>query len=157
VPLENTTKRASGVGIVCDMDRKFGCDQGARGHGKRRVGKMSVLCNFNGTGTVDGANEALDRAHLARQTLGDACLEREILVLFRRQSGAMMQRLLETREAEERRVAAHTLKGSARAIGAWRVAAAAEAIESNAGGADLDSLAGALGEANQTIATILAA
>jgi HPt (histidine-containing phosphotransfer) domain-containing protein len=118
---------------------------------------MSVLYRFDDAQAEESADGALDRAHLARQTLGDACLEREVLALFRRQSGVMLQRLMEAREAGERRLAAHTLKGSARAIGAWRVAAAAEAVESSADGVDLAPLAGALGEANQTISTILAA
>src|SRR5262245_34944391 len=89
--------------------------------------------------------EPVDREHLARQTLGDAELEREILALFRRQSGVMLCRLVAARGNEERRMAAHTLKGSARAIGAWRVAAAAEAVEAATQAADLAPLEGALG------------
>ena len=54
-------------------------------------------------------------------------------------------------------MAAHTLKGSARAIGAWRVAAAAEAVEAATQAADLAPLEGALGDANSQIETILAA
>ena len=99
----------------------------------------------------------LDRLHLARQTLGDSELEREILVLFRRQSDLMLSRLIEARDAEERRSAAHTLKGSARAIGAWQVAEAAAAIEAAASAGELASLQVALVAANATIETILAA
>lgn len=98
----------------------------------------------------------LDRGHLARQTLGDAGLEREILALFQRQSGLILDRLMETSGGEERRIAAHTLKGSARAVGAWRVAAAAEAVE-NGARPDFSPLAGAVNEAIATIETILAA
>jgi HPt (histidine-containing phosphotransfer) domain-containing protein len=99
----------------------------------------------------------LDLAHLTRQTLGDPMLEREVLSLFRRQSGQILDRLLRARGSAERRLAAHTLKGSARAIGAWRVAAAAEAVECAAKRPDLTTLAGAVGEANATIEAILAA
>jgi hypothetical protein len=56
-------------------------------------------------------------------------------------------------------VFAHTLKGSARGIGAWGVAAAAEAVEGATGGAGPESLAdalarlaGSIGEAQAAIA-----
>jgi HPt (histidine-containing phosphotransfer) domain-containing protein len=99
----------------------------------------------------------VDRLHLERQTLGDAVLEREILVLFRRQSASVFARLGAAREQKERRDLAHTLKGSARAIGAWRVAAAAEAVETAGPAAGLDTLEGALAEADAAIGRILAA
>jgi HPt (histidine-containing phosphotransfer) domain-containing protein len=70
----------------------------------------------------------IDLVHLARMTLGERSLEREVLQLFDRQATILMARM---REAPAGAVAslAHTLKGSARAIGASRVACAAEAIE----------------------------
>ena len=109
-----------------------------------------------GARSADRDEGPLDRGHLARQTLGDAGLEREILSLFQRQSGVILNRLMEASGGEERRIAAHTLKGSARAVGAWRVAAAAEAVE-NGARPDLSPLAGAVNEAIATIETILAA
>jgi HPt (histidine-containing phosphotransfer) domain-containing protein len=39
---------------------------------------------------------------------------------------------------------AHTLKGSARGIGAWRVAEAAAVVEMNANRSDADGVAGAV-------------
>lgn len=75
----------------------------------------------------------LDAGHLARQTFGDAALERELLVLFSGQSAALAARIV-AGEAPERRMAAHTLKGSARAVGAWALAAAAAAVEAGDGG-----------------------
>ena len=76
----------------------------------------------------------IDLVHLARMTLGDRSLEREVLQLFDRQSALLIARM---RNAAPDGVAtiAHTLKGSARGIGAWRVARAAEAVEL-AGGAE---------------------
>ena len=71
----------------------------------------------------------IDRAHLSRQTLGDRDLEREILSLFVRQSVMLGKRIEHSVAGSERRDLAHTLNGSARAIGAWRVAEAAEAVE----------------------------
>lgn len=71
----------------------------------------------------------VDLVHLARQTLGDRDLEQEILTLFVRQSAMLSRRLAEGESRDEKRDLAHTLKGSARAVGAWRVARAAEAVE----------------------------
>ena len=70
----------------------------------------------------------IDLAHLARMTLGDTGLERQVLGMFADQS----VRLVATLAAlpAEAGAMAHTLKGSARGIGAFRVADCAEALES---------------------------
>src|SRR6185295_9327549 len=88
--------------------------------------------------------------HLARPPLGARGLEREVLQLFDRQSTLLIARM---RAAAPGAIAhlAHTMNGSARGIGAWRVARAAEALEL-AGSADavagaLDQLAAASEEA----------
>jgi len=75
--------------------------------------------------------QPVDRAHLARMTLGDARLQAEVLALFDRQAGMLLARM---RRASPAAVGAfaHTLKGSARGIGAWGVAAAADDVERNA-------------------------
>ena len=77
------------------------------------------------------AEQAVDRVHLARMTLGDARLQAEVLALFDRQAGMLLARM---RQASPAAVGAfaHTLKGSARGIGAWGVAAAAELVERSA-------------------------
>jgi HPt (histidine-containing phosphotransfer) domain-containing protein len=69
----------------------------------------------------------IDLAHLKRMTLGDAGLEREVLAMFARQAVDLIGALagLPADAAE----LAHRLNGSARAIGAFQVAAAAEALE----------------------------
>jgi HPt (histidine-containing phosphotransfer) domain-containing protein len=69
----------------------------------------------------------IDLAHLQRMTLGDISLEREVLAMFAAQAAGLMDNLvkLPPNVAE----LAHTLKGSARAIGAFRVADAAEWLE----------------------------
>ena len=66
-------------------------------------------------------------AHLKRMTLGDAGLEREVLAMFAGQAARLIGALaaLPPDAAE----LAHTLNGSARAIGAFPVADAAEAFE----------------------------
>jgi HPt (histidine-containing phosphotransfer) domain-containing protein len=75
---------------------------------------------------------AIDADHLARMTLGDRRLEREVLEIFLRQTAIMLNRIVGAEPALAA-AAAHTLKGSARGIGAWRVARAAELLEHAAG------------------------
>src|SRR5215218_2816139 len=70
----------------------------------------------------------IDLVHLARTTLGDRGLEREVLQLFDRQSALLVARMRSAAPAGIVTLA-HTLKGSARGIGAWRLARAAEALE----------------------------
>lgn len=71
---------------------------------------------------------AIDQSHLERMTLGDRRLEREVLELFLRQTTLMLARIISA-DPSLAAAAAHTLKGSARGIGAWRVARAAELLE----------------------------
>jgi HPt (histidine-containing phosphotransfer) domain-containing protein len=77
----------------------------------------------------------IDLDHLARMTFGEASLEAEVLSLFDRQAAVLLAHM---RDAPPAAVAAfaHTLKGSARGIGAWRVAEAAAVVEMNAVRAD---------------------
>lgn len=70
----------------------------------------------------------IDVNHLARMTLGDASLEREVLQLYDRQAEMLLARMRQNEPANAAAYA-HTLKGSSRGIGAWRVASAAEAVE----------------------------
>jgi HPt (histidine-containing phosphotransfer) domain-containing protein len=69
----------------------------------------------------------IDVEHLKRMTLGDAGLEREVLAMF----AAQVVRLIGTLAGlpPDAGALAHTLKGSARAIGAFRVADAAGSLE----------------------------
>jgi len=79
----------------------------------------------------------IDEDHLERMTLGDEPLEREVLQIFVRQSAIMLERISGGQPSAVA-AAAHTLVGSARGIGAWRVAGAAERLEraSREGGDD---------------------
>lgn len=91
-----------------------------------------------GTAAI-AAGGIIDGAHLERMTLGDRRLEREVLQIFVRQAAMMMARIAGTEPANIC-AAAHTLTGSARGIGAWRVAEAAEWVERASGeaGNELD-------------------
>lgn len=68
----------------------------------------------------------LDLPHLSRQTLSDPGLEREVLALFAGQLRVIASRL---DEAGDRHVLLHTLKGSARAVGAFPLAEEAEYLQ----------------------------
>src|SRR5215217_5208226 len=65
----------------------------------------------------------LDLEHLSRHTAGDRALEGELLALFEAQCARLRPLLAAGPSPAERADAAHTLKGSARAIGAWPPAA----------------------------------
>jgi HPt (histidine-containing phosphotransfer) domain-containing protein len=69
----------------------------------------------------------IDLSHLQRMTLGDAGLEQEVLAMFSAQSAKILGEL--TAVPVGRAAHAHTLKGSARAIGAFAVADAAARLE----------------------------
>jgi len=69
-----------------------------------------------------GAEAPVDRVHLGRYTLGDSGLEREVLGLFLAQIPLTIESLQFAQSDRDWQVAAHTLKGSARAVGAWNIA-----------------------------------
>ena len=81
----------------------------------------------------DRQRAVIDDDHLSRMTLGDRRLEREVLEIFVRQTVIMIERIAGAEPALAA-AAAHTLTGSARGIGAWRVARAAEQLERVANG-----------------------
>ena len=100
----------------------------------------------------------IDFEHLSRMTLGDPALEFEVLTMFVAQSSRLVDQL--TGLPPEAASLAHTLKGSARAVGAFAVAEAANRLETAIGergeaGAALDGLRDAVGEAQGAIETFL--
>jgi HPt (histidine-containing phosphotransfer) domain-containing protein len=77
---------------------------------------------------AESGERPIDLVHLARITLGDRGLEREVLQLFVRQAAVLLDRM-EGADPDSVPALAHTLRGSAQGLGARRVAAAAEAVE----------------------------
>lgn len=76
------------------------------------------------------ANPAIfDRQHLSQYTGGDETLERELIGLFLAQFSPVRTQLDNAVTAEDWKFAAHSLKGSARSIGAPRIATLAEELE----------------------------
>ncbi len=76
---------------------------------------------------------AIDLEHLERYTLGNQSLQEEVLALFRSQSEVYLKRLQDASDEKAWSDAAHTIKGSARSVGAMDVARRAEAAERLAG------------------------
>lgn len=106
-------------------------------------------------------NHIIDLSHLFRMTLGDHSLQREVLQLFDRQADMLIARMNCSDPAAVAALA-HTLKGSARGIGAWGVAAAAEGVEvACAASVEIEAavatLADAVGQARLVIADHLSA
>ncbi|ENN89214.1 putative two-component regulator HPt domain protein [Rhizobium freirei PRF 81] len=77
---------------------------------------------------------AIDLVHLAKQTMGDKALEVEVLQMFARQARSCLQEI-GSGDAKRIQAASHKLTGAASAIGAFRVADAAAALETNTGDA----------------------
>ena len=69
----------------------------------------------------------IDIAHLRRMTLGDAALEREVLTMFSAQATRLVKALAAL--PPDASALAHTLKGSARAVGAFALGDAAAHLE----------------------------
>jgi HPt (histidine-containing phosphotransfer) domain-containing protein len=70
----------------------------------------------------------IDLSHLSKQTMGDRDLEREVLGLFADQAQTV-RRQIGNADIKERLFLAHSLKGSARGVGAFAIAECACAIE----------------------------
>ncbi|MEX6506666.1 Hpt domain-containing protein [Jiella sp. M17.18] len=79
-------------------------------------------------GDCPSRQRPIDLVHLARQTAGDRTLEVEVLGLLIRQI-ELVGRRLDDSGVEESRQIAHALKGSARNVGAFRLADAAGRFE----------------------------
>ena len=95
----------------------------------------------------------IDFEHLSRMTLGDAGLEQEVLAMFVAQSTTLVSTLAAM--PADASALAHTLKGSARAIGAFAVGDAAARLEAAiARGFDTSA---ALAELGETVAEARAA
>lgn len=105
----------------------------------------------------------VDLVHLSRQTMGNKDLENEVLRLYAQQAAICVEQLAEADSPRAWLEAAHALKGSARGIGAWKVAEAAELAEKwtfvatgDEGRKHRCDVAEAVGNANRFIEKILA-
>ncbi|GJM01713.1 MAG: hypothetical protein DHS20C08_02140 [Rhodomicrobium sp.] len=71
----------------------------------------------------------VDLVHLCRQTFGNKELEAEVLGLFLSHSVQCLARLQAATTDKDWADAAHSIKGTARAIGAWKVGDITETYE----------------------------
>lgn len=71
----------------------------------------------------------IDWVHLSRYTMNDKALEHEVLGLFAAEAPHYVAQLQSADSHKAWIAAAHTLKGSARAVGAWAIAECAQAAE----------------------------
>lgn len=78
---------------------------------------------------LQGAAPVFDHAHLSRYTMASAELEREIIGLFRMQLPDLISNLKGEASAADWKLFTHTLKGSARAVGAMQIGSIAERLE----------------------------
>lgn len=105
----------------------------------------------------DTAGEAaIDLAHLARMTFGETGLEAEVLDLFERQADVLLAHIQDATPTAAAAFA-HTLKGSARGVGAFGLAAAADAVETSARCADAAATACAVTRLAAAVASAKAA
>lgn len=102
-----------------------GCGHSTVGHAVEGPQNAATL-RLDASGMLQ---KPVDLVHLAKQTHGNHDLEEEVLNLFLSQSSLYLDRLTNAPSTDERRMAAHTLRGSALAIGAWDVARQSKAIE----------------------------
>lgn len=70
----------------------------------------------------------IDMDQLERQTFGDRALEQDVLSMFAQQAVLALESIAASDAAGRKRLA-HTLKGSARSIGATRLAMLCEKLE----------------------------
>jgi HPt (histidine-containing phosphotransfer) domain-containing protein len=75
------------------------------------------------------ADVAFDRLYLVQHTMESPALEREIIELFLAQLPDILGKLLASKTPEDWKFQTHTLKGSALAVGAFKIGGLARALE----------------------------
>jgi HPt (histidine-containing phosphotransfer) domain-containing protein len=84
-----------------------------------------------GSKTGDALDTALvlDWDHLSQQTYGDEDLARELLGMLKDQCLRLIPEILSSETLSLQADSAHALKGAARGLGAWRMAALLDILE----------------------------
>ena len=88
---------------------------------------MMIGNSFEGA-EGDGST-VLDLQHLGKYTAGDELLRGELLTLFSEQLACQLSALGKMCTGDDWIMATHTLKGAARAIGAFKIGETAEELE----------------------------
>jgi HPt (histidine-containing phosphotransfer) domain-containing protein len=92
--------------------------------------QAAALAMPGGESCGSAKGRPVDLQHLARQTMGDRELEREVLHLFVQQATTVREKIVGA-DLKERLYLAHGLKGSARGVGAFAIAECAGEIENS--------------------------
>jgi HPt (histidine-containing phosphotransfer) domain-containing protein len=104
------------------------CARAGRGRGLAM--KLRALeAPRRAAGAAAAQAAAIDRGYLARFTMGNEALAQEVLELFAAQAPVTLDRLRRARSDADWQQAAHTLKGSAAAVGARQLQRWAELAE----------------------------
>ena len=97
------------------------------GHSVRRTAQDTV------TSCQEGKHvqlaDVVDLGHLARYTMGDPGLEKELLGMFQSQLDELIRAIERADDVAAWKLAVHTLKGAAMGVGAFPLARAAAAQE----------------------------
>ena len=107
---------------------------------------MSARNKRTTPGTSGRRAVTFNRAHLIHYTMENRELEREIITLFLQQLPATIHMLKTAAGPEDWKLASHTLKGSAAAVGASRINALAVELEA-CGASEVSGLLTALDRA----------
>ncbi|KAB2846968.1 MAG: Hpt domain-containing protein [Hyphomicrobiaceae bacterium] len=112
----------------------FGAPELSSRIGDRHLAEEEHMAKNSAPAIPADETAPVDLAHLHRYTLGNAALDKEVLDLFRQTAPGYLDGLRSADESKAWVEAAHALKGSARAIGAWKVGLIAERLERLPGG-----------------------
>ena len=93
------------------------------------VGSTIAACGASTSVPAPHPDTPINHQHLGRFTCGDQQLEREVLQLFVDQLPKLIAQLKNAETPNQWKQAAHTLKGSARAVGAAALGDIAERVE----------------------------
>lgn len=88
-----------------------------------------VFSSPAGESQLEARSRPVDLVHLARQTGGNRSLEEEVLQIFLKQAHKLAREMEQGCDCDARKLAAHNLKGAARAVGAFNVANCAGNLE----------------------------
>ena len=90
---------------------------------------QTAAAEISGLVSPERTTRPIDLVHLAKQCLGDEHLEYEVLRLFDTTMKTYFARLSAASSAEDMRLNLHSIKGAAGGVGAWSIAEAAKAAE----------------------------
>lgn len=99
---------------------------------------MALKADVTEACTKMGTQKPIDLVHLSRLTMGDRNLELDLLKMFAAQISQYQDTLKACVNSAEVKRAAHTIKGAARSIGAFRLSEIAQEAE-DTGVADQDN------------------